>query len=114
MLIAVATSDLQLVDLHFGKTRVFRLFEVAPPSISLVKEVEVTQYCSSDPQHSFHQERFAAIAEALEGCRAVVCVQIGDLPRMALAEAGIQAFTAQGPVAEALADAFDLLSAGEQ
>ncbi len=112
MLIAVATSDQRNVDLHFGKASVFALFEIDAGSTRLVKEVAVAQYCSSDPNHTFHKKRFSAIAEALSGCRAVVCEQIGDLPRMALAEVGIQAFTAQGAVDDALNKAFVLLSAG--
>jgi predicted Fe-Mo cluster-binding NifX family protein len=112
MLIAVATSDQRKVDLHFGKASAFTLFEIDAESSRLVKEVAVAQYCTSDPNHTFHEQRFSAIAEALTGCRAVVCVQIGDLPRMSLAEAGIQAFTAQGAVEDALHNAFVLLSAG--
>lgn len=112
MLIAVATSNQRNVDLHFGKASAFALFEIDAESTRLVKEVAVAQYCTSDPNHTFHEQRFSAIAEALTGCRAVVCAQIGDLPRMSLAEAGIQAFTAQGPVEDALHNAFMLFSAG--
>ncbi len=112
MLIAVATSSGQEVDLHFGKASVFTLFDVTEQSASRLKEVEVAQYCTSDPNHTEHEQRFSAIAKSLEDCRAVVCVQIGDLPRMSLAEAGIQAFTAQGPVEDALHNAYLLLSAG--
>lgn len=112
MLIAVATSSGQEVDLHFGKASIFTLFEVDQQSARLLKEIEVAQYCTSDPNHTEHQQRFSAIAKSLDGCRAVICVQIGDLPRMSLAAAGIQAFTAQGPVEDALHNAFVLLSAG--
>ena len=112
MLIAVATSSGQEVDLHFGKTTVFTLFDISEQSVCQVNEVEVTQYCTSDPNHTEHEQRFSAIAKSLNGCRAVICVQIGDLPRMSLAEAGIQAFTAQGSVEDALHNAFVLLSAG--
>ena len=113
MLIAAATSSGKEIDLHFGKASVFTLFEVTEHSACLLKEVEVAQYCTSDPNHTEHKQRFSAIAKGLAGCRAVVCVQVGDLPRMSLAEEGIQVFTAQGPVEEALRNAFVLLSAGE-
>lgn len=113
MLIAVASSSGREVDLHFGKASAFTLFDVDSQSTRLVKEIEVAQYCTSDPSHTFHEQRFSAIAKALDNCRAVLCVQIGDRPRIALAEAGIQAFTAQGAVEEALHNAFVLLSAGE-
>lgn len=112
MLIAVATSSGQEVDLHFGKASLFTVFEVTEGSVCRLKEVEVAQYCTSDPSHTEHDQRFSAIAKSLDGCRAVVCMQIGDLPRVSLAEAGIQAFTAQGPVEDALQNAFILLSAG--
>lgn len=112
MLIAVATSTGQEVDLHFGKASIFAVFEVDQQTSHALKKVEVAQYCTSDPNHTEHEQRFSAIAEALSGCRAVVCVQIGDLPRMSLAKAGIQSFIAQGPVEEALRNAYVLLSAG--
>jgi len=113
MLIAVASSSGHEVDLHFGKATVFTLFEVDEHSIRRSREVEVVQYCAGDPEHTQHQQRFSAIAESLAGCRAVVSLQIGDLPRMALAEAGIQAFTARGSIETALRNAFMLFSAGE-
>ena len=112
MLIAVATSSGQEVDLHFGKTSIFTLFDVTEQSACRLNEVEVAHYCTSDHNHTEHEQRFSAIAKSLDGCRAVVCVQIGDLPRMSLAEEGIQAFTAQGPVEDALHNAYLLLSAG--
>ncbi len=112
MLIAVATSSGQEVDLHFGKTSTFAVFDVDQQTSRPLKKVEVAQYCTSDPAHTEHAQRFSAIAKALKDCRAVICVQIGDLPRMSLAKEGIQAFTAQGAVEAALRNAFVLLSAG--
>lgn len=112
MRIAVATSDQKTVDLHFGKTSTFILYDVERDAIHRAGAVEVTQYCASDPSHSQHEQRFAAIARALTGCRAVVCRQIGDLPRISLAEEGVQVYTAQGAVDEALRDAWLLFSAG--
>ncbi len=114
MRIAVATSNQKTVDLHFGKTSTFSLYDVARDAIHRAGTVEVTQYCASDPTHSLHEQRFAAIARALKGCRAVVCRQIGDLPRMSLAEEGIQVYTAQREVDEALREAWLLFSVGSE
>jgi predicted Fe-Mo cluster-binding NifX family protein len=112
MRIAVASRSGQDVDLHFGQAEAFAIYEVDEQDAHPKSVVMVEKYCSSDPNHTFHETRFAAIAKALEGCRAVVSVQIGDMPRSALTRAGIQHVNGAGPVAQALRHAYQLISAG--
>jgi predicted Fe-Mo cluster-binding NifX family protein len=112
MRIAVATRSGQEVDLHFGQAEAFAIFEVDEQEIRPKSVVMVEKYCSSDPNHTAHESRFAGIANALEGCRAVVSVQIGDLPRTALTRAGIQHINGAGPVSQVLRRAYQLISAG--
>lgn len=112
MQIAVASRTGQDVDLHFGQTEAFAIYEVDEQDIYPQGVVMVEKYCSGDPNHTSHEIRFAAIAKALEGCRAVVSVQIGDMPLSALTRAGIQHVSGAGPVAQALRHAYQLISAG--
>jgi predicted Fe-Mo cluster-binding NifX family protein len=112
MRIAVASRTGQAVDLHFGQAESFAIFEVDEQEIRRKSVVMVEKYCSADPNHTFHESRFSAIAKALEGCRAVVSVQIGDMPRTALIQAGIQHINGEGPLEKALRQAYLLISAG--
>lgn len=111
MRIAVATLDGHEVDLHFGQAAAFTVFLVDERSIEQEKTILVEKYCSSDPDHTFHQQRFQAIAEALGDCRVVVSVRIGDLPRQALESAGLTHIAAAGPIEPALRSAYQLLTA---
>jgi predicted Fe-Mo cluster-binding NifX family protein len=112
MLIAVASRSGQDVDLHFGQAESFVIYEVDEREVHPKGVVMVDKYCSGDPNHTFHETRFAAIAKALESCRAVVSVQVGDMPRSALTRAGIQHVCGAGPLAQALRHAYQLISAG--
>jgi predicted Fe-Mo cluster-binding NifX family protein len=112
MRIAAATRSGQEVDIHFGQAESFAIYEVDEQEIHRKSVVMVEKYCSSDPNHTFHESRFAAIAKALEGCQAVVSVQIGDMPRTALTRSGILHVNSQGPLEKALRQAYLLISAG--
>lgn len=105
MRLAVASMDGYTVDLHFGQATAFYIYEVEADAIRQEDFVEVEKYCNADPTHQFHETRFQTIAKALSGCFAVVSVRIGDLPRQALADAGIGHIEISGPVATALPEA---------
>ncbi len=105
MRLAVASMDGYTVDLHFGQATAFYIYEVGDDAIRQEDFVEVEKYCNADPTHKFHETRFQSIAKALNGCTAVVSVRIGDLPRKALADAGIAHVDISGPVSTALPEA---------
>jgi predicted Fe-Mo cluster-binding NifX family protein len=105
MRLAVASMDGYTVDLHFGQATAFYIYEVGDDAIRQEDFVEVEKYCNADLTHKFHESRFQAIAQALSGCVAVVSVRIGDLPRQALADAGIAHVEISGPVSTALPEA---------
>jgi predicted Fe-Mo cluster-binding NifX family protein len=105
MRLAVASIDGYTVDLHFGQTPAFYIYEVDEQGIRQEDFVEVEKYCNADPTHKFHASRFQGIAEALRGCDAVVSVRIGDTPRLALEEVGIAHVEISGPVSTALPEA---------
>ena len=112
MLIAVTSKSGTEVDQHFGHAERFLLFDHGSGNPQPVREVAVEKYCSSDPDHPFHQPRFAAIASALEGCRAVVTEMIGDLPKQELQKVGLTPIVTSGPIAAALKLAHDSVCGG--
>ncbi|PLX87885.1 MAG: dinitrogenase iron-molybdenum cofactor biosynthesis protein [Desulfuromonas sp.] len=112
MLIAVTSTSGHMVDQHFGKAERFLIYDYGGGSSAPIKEVSVEKYCSSDPDHTFHQPRFKAISEALKGCRAVVTEMIGDLPKQELQNAGLTPVVTSGPIADALKMAHDSVCGG--
>ncbi|MEZ4600391.1 MAG: NifB/NifX family molybdenum-iron cluster-binding protein [Syntrophotaleaceae bacterium] len=112
MRIAVATRSGQEVDVHFGQADSFTIYDVDEQEIRRKSVITVEKYCSSDPNHTFHETRFAAIAKVLDGCRVVVSQQIGDVPRAALTRSGILHVNGQGSLEQALRKAYLLISGG--
>lgn len=106
MLIAVTSASKQQVDLHFGHADRFLIYSCEEDRYELHNEVSVERYCNADPNHSFHTQRFAAIAQQLEGCSIVITQMIGDMPKQALAEVGISTLIAEGSIDDALSKAY--------
>lgn len=102
MLIAVASKSGTEVDQHFGHAERFLIYEVADGQPLLVREVPVEKFCSFDPDEPMRHSKFDLIAEAIDGCRAVVTAQIGEYPRQELEKHGIVAISQEGPIKELL------------
>ena len=109
MLIAVASKSGTAVDQHFGHAERFLIFDYRGGLPEQAREVLVDKYCSFDPDHPFRHRQFDGIVKALEGCRAVVTAQIGELPKQELEKAGIAAINSSGTISEALKLAHDSL-----
>ncbi len=112
MLIAVATKSGTEVDQHFGHAEQFLIYDYGSGNPEPLKTVAVTKYCTSDPTHSGHESRFAAIAKSLDGCKALLTEMIGELPKRELINAGILPVIATGPIAAALKLAHDAVCPG--
>ncbi|SHJ90384.1 Predicted Fe-Mo cluster-binding protein, NifX family [Malonomonas rubra DSM 5091] len=112
MLIAVASQSGIDVDQHFGHAEQFLIFDYGGGSPEPLKTVAVEKYCTSDPNHSFHESRFGAITEALDGCKALLTEMIGEMPKQELLKAGITPVIATGPIADALKLAHDSVCSG--
>ena len=98
MLIAVASKDGKEIDQHFGHAERFLIFDVEENAAKLVDEKKVERYCSFDADHPLRGNLLRKIAEALAGCRALLCAQIGQAPRMEMERLGIDAFVVEGPI----------------
>ena len=98
MLIAVASKDGKEINQHFGHAERFLIFDVEEAEARLVDEKKVERYCTCDADHPMRAPVLKAIAEALTGCRAIVCAQIGQAPQMEMERFGIDSFVADGPI----------------
>jgi predicted Fe-Mo cluster-binding NifX family protein len=127
MLIAVTSSDGIHIDTHFGKAERFLVYEVGNDAPQLVQEIAADAYCNwstllqdmapdqfaeavkdmqecadSPPAHRMMPEKVAAIANALDGCRVLVTVMIGEAPQAELERFGISVYAISGPVGKVL------------
>jgi predicted Fe-Mo cluster-binding NifX family protein len=104
MLIAVATKDGKTINQHFGHAERFLLFEVEGATVKLVDEKKVERYCTYDEAHPLRGHVLRGIAEALQGCRAIVCSQIGPAPQDEMARLGFEVFALEGEIRSSLAE----------
>jgi len=102
MLIAVATKDGKNINQHFGHAVRFLLYDVAGASVKLVGMKEVEKYCSYDEAHPLRGHVLRGIAEALQGCRAIVCSQIGPAPQEEMGRLGFEVYALEGEIEPAL------------
>jgi predicted Fe-Mo cluster-binding NifX family protein len=109
MLIAVASKDGKEINQHFGHAERFLIYDVTGANASLVDEKKVNRYCTYDPEHPLRTHILDEIATALNGCRAVVCSQIGQAPQEEMERLGIDAFTAEGPIKQTILELAKLL-----
>ncbi|SNB45179.1 NifB/NifX family molybdenum-iron cluster-binding protein [Geobacter sp. DSM 9736] len=109
MLLAVASKDGREIDQHFGHAERFLIFDVEPDAVKLVDEKHVERYCSYDADHPLRAHILQGIAKALEGCRAVVCAQIGQAPQVEMERLGLDVFVADGPIKPALQEIVKIL-----
>lgn len=98
MLIAVASRDGKEINEHFGQAHRFLIYEVNGGDVSFVEEKAVERYCSDDPDHGLRKPVLENIAGALDGCRAVLCAQIGPAPQLELERLGIDVYSVTGPI----------------
>lgn len=104
MLIAVTSKDGKEINQHFGHAERFLIYEVNGSDVRLKEEKAVERYCTYDPDHPLRKHLLDAIADALKGCRAVVCSQIGQAPQLEMERLGIDVYAAEGPIERTLVE----------
>lgn len=102
MLIAVATNDGKSINQHFGHAGRFLIYDVDGVSARQVDEKKVEKYCSYDEAHPLRGHVLRGIAEALQGCRAIVCSQIGKAPEEEMTRIGFEVFSMGGEIEPSL------------
>ena len=71
MKIAFTTKTGDMIDLHFGQTDVFHIWEVGPDEAGFLETVSVGEHGSDE------EDRIAARAKVLADCSIVYTMQIG-------------------------------------
>lgn len=107
--VALASSDGEKIDQHFGHTSTFRIVEVNEQtgvweeieSISLPLE-SMSGVCGQGHGHHHNEERFKSAACLLEGCTYLLTERIGPKPHRILLQRGITALETDESVAKAL------------
>jgi predicted Fe-Mo cluster-binding NifX family protein len=109
MLIAVATKDGREINQHFGHAERFLIYAVEDGDARLVDEKQVERYCSFDPEHPLRGHVLRSIADALDGCRAVVSAQMGEHPKAELEKIGVEPYVISGPIKSTLVELAKIL-----
>jgi predicted Fe-Mo cluster-binding NifX family protein len=104
MLIAVASKDGKEINQHFGHAERFLIYDVQGTDATLVDEKKVERYCTYDADHPLRGNLLKNIADALNGCRALLCAQIGQGPQMEMERLGIDTFVAEGKIRPTLVE----------
>jgi len=91
MRIAVATTDGQNVNEHFGKAEEFHIFDIAEGTPRFVEKREVTPLSIGDKDHAFDEVRFNAVLDKISDCSRVYVTKLGAKPAEELQRNGIEA-----------------------
>jgi predicted Fe-Mo cluster-binding NifX family protein len=98
MVFAVASKDGREINQHFGHAERFLIYEVRGAEVTLVDEKKVQRYCTYDENHPLRGNVLRAISEALQGCAAIVCSQIGPAPQEEMSRLGLEVYSASGEI----------------
>lgn len=89
MLMAVATSGQNVINVHFGHAKEFLIYEASPEGVRFISHRKVDQYCEGDVSCGDGESVLQRTIRTLEGCEAVLCSKIGYEPWEMLENAGI-------------------------
>lgn len=98
MLFAVASKDGREINQHFGHANRFLIFEVNGTDVRQTDVKPVERYCSYDEEHPLRGHLLRTIADALNGCAAIVCTQIGPAPREEMSRLGFDVYCTSGDI----------------
>lgn len=87
--IAIASSDGESVDQHFGQAGNFLIYEISDGQVKFIEDREVT----ANPGEEFHSDaNFERITILLKDCKAVFVRKIGERAIRYLLVNGIKSF----------------------
>ncbi|MFW5488616.1 MAG: radical SAM protein [Desulfovibrio sp.] len=95
--VAVATREGLLVNMHLGETRTFQIWGPSPSGSGFCKIMD-----RAAPASGGGAKRWAALADVLKDCRAVLVAAMGDTPRLLLEENGLPAHAVSGFITDNL------------
>lgn len=89
MIVAIASTDGETVNEHFGRTDRFLIYDISGDKHSLLEVRKVTPLSNRDKKHTFNAQRMSNVLESVKECKLVYCTKIGDRPRQELEKIGI-------------------------
>lgn len=93
ILMAVASKSGILVDQHFGHASEFHVYEYKN-GIATFKEIRtIRKYCDGVQDCDDQEDKMNLILKAIEDCKAVLVMRIGEAPKERLLKKGIKVFT---------------------
>jgi len=97
MKVAICSSDGLKVDMHFGKTRAFYIYDFNDGQRIPIDKREVEKYSPIKTEvmegtnvHPFLNDKFNVIYNSIKDCGKIFTTAIGDTPRKKLEEKGIE------------------------
>lgn len=105
---AVASKSGMLVDAHFGQVKEWLLYEYKNDEVVFVGKRDVEQYCNEKQDCMETTDKIDKIIEALDGCRGVIILRIGDAPKEKLQKKGIEVITTYDKIESAVKKAAQL------
>ena len=103
--IAVASKTGMTVDQHFGQAEQFYIYESDGDAASYVETRSVSKYCNGMDDCGEKAGRMAGILAAVDDCKGVLALRIGESPLKKLETRGIRVFTLYENVDKAVNDA---------
>ncbi|GAB6055162.1 nitrogen fixation protein [Methanobacterium alkalithermotolerans] len=97
MKIAVASSNGQQVDYHFGNSPHFLIFELENMKVNFL-EIRNT----GPEKHKNHDDIFNIRYKLLKDCQMIVCSKIGNEPFIKLKKSGINILEYEGDLESAI------------
>ena len=90
MKIAVTSSDGENIDTHFGKAETVYVFEFQKSNLKLLEKRDIEKYCSEVPGHTFRNEEFQKVFDAISDCNVLYTKKIGKTPAEKCRSQGIE------------------------
>ncbi len=87
--IAIASTNGESVDQHFGKSRNFLIYELSDDKVVFIEDRELIAV-SEDDEHS--ESGLIRVADVLQDCKAVFVLKIGMKASRYLYSRGIKSF----------------------
>ncbi len=104
MLVAIASTDGETVNEHFGRADRFLIYDISEQGGTLLSIRQVTPWSVGEADHEFAEERFAALADSLADCSRIYCSHIGARPRRELEQRGVTVVTGSRRISDIAVD----------
>jgi MoaA/NifB/PqqE/SkfB family radical SAM enzyme len=102
MKFAVATKSGMLVDQHFGQADDFYIYESDGKTASFIEKRSVSRYCTGSDECGDRHDKIQAMLSAVEDCKGVLALRIGEAPSEKLKEMGIAVISTYDRIEDAV------------